>query len=186
MRTFLLSLPYFYLAYLVWRYVLEKSAYPDEIPSHLKWIHAFIICFVAFCAWSDLNRLLWLLRYPSQIIACLSSQSNLIGKPSVGVAVLIESLSVIPLLITCRQMAKRKKSALKWCFILWFLNSASGLYVFINRKGVSLGSLGLQITIIFFAWIFVMSLGFYLNRSVLRSLFETSVEQEAKKKVQNT
>jgi hypothetical protein len=163
-----LLIGYLIYAIQIWYLVLKKSAYPENIPTHLKWIHAFILLYVLCNAFhSFFAVLLWLVFHPSEIVACFALQLNQIGNPSLGIAGLTQALAGTFLLLVCGRMAKRQKSALKWYFILWPLMSISSTYIEIRKQGhFQTQSIVPMLTgMVFVIFVLFVTTVFYLQRS---------------------
>jgi len=170
---------YFLMGKMLWRLILKKSAYPEFIPPRVKWFHALILFFVLASVWNSFFMLSWLLHYPNQFFDCLNSQPNSLGKPFVGVAIILQIVTAFPLVFVCTKMAKRRKDMLKWYVLLWPIHFISEIiYASGHEQGhIRNGS-------IIFGGIFSIIIGlatvaFYFQRSS-KSLFENQNTDTAK------
>jgi hypothetical protein len=113
----------------------------------------------------------WLLHYPAEIINCLTSQPNLLGQSSVGIALLLQIIAAFPLVFVCTKIAARKGKMLKWFFLLWPILFMSENYVAIIREQGHIRKEAIVIgTILLTIFDFAM-MAFYLQRSS-KILFE--------------
>jgi hypothetical protein len=127
---------YAFMGRMLWKLILKKSAYPESVPTRVKWMHALILFYVLTSVWDASFQLFWLLHYPAEIINCLTSQPNLMGQPSVGAAVLLQITAAFPLFFICSKMARRETKMLKWFFLLWPILFMSETYVaIIHQQG---------------------------------------------------
>ena len=169
-QTAVILAVYLYIAISIWHLVLRKAAYPEYVPTHLKWIHALILFFVMSSAfYSFFAVFLWFVVHPSEIVACLTSQPNKIGDPFLGIAGLIRGLTGTVLLSVCTWMAKRRQSALKWYLLLWPLLFVSSCFMAFRRdEHIQTGPIIPTVaTMTFLAFILVGTMTFYSQRSTM-------------------
>jgi hypothetical protein len=167
-QSTVILLVYLYIAICIWHLVLRKTAYPEYIPTHLKWIHALFLFFVWSSAFYLFFRyFLWLVFHPSEVVACFTSQPNQIGDLSVGIAGIIQGLAGTFLMPICHRMAKRQGNVLKWYFLLWPLAFISSSYIFVHghSKIETHSIIPIVTTVIFQGCILIGTVGFYLQRS---------------------
>jgi len=158
-------------ARLVWRLVLKKDAYPQDIPLWIKVVHSVILFSVIMYCWSGIYLFVWLVLHFKQVVDCFDSKPNALGTPFMGLAMLGNGISSIFLLFICIMMAKRQGKVLGWFFLLWPIGFLCSIYTAANRElKVNPSSLVLMSAALI-SFLFLLSLLFYSIKITRSKLF---------------
>jgi hypothetical protein len=111
---------YILIAAFIWHNVLKPGAYPDFVPSYVRWIHGLVLFYVFKLSFNSfIFDFMWLIMHPHEFILCLRSAPNVIGTPAIGIAALVRGLAGAFLIRICLQMARRNRRACALYFIVW-------------------------------------------------------------------
>jgi hypothetical protein len=160
-------LVYLIIGNMLWQKVLKKSAYPNTIPNQLKWLHGIILFVIDTSAWiAFIGFLHW-------IFSCFHFGSTGIADPLILAAMLITGLSAMFLMKICNQMANRKKSILKWYFVMFPLYFISATFLQIAQSRIIITMQTLVVSVAFEIIIFSLAIIFYVKSSTTKALFDT-------------
>ncbi|MGH7975511.1 MAG: hypothetical protein ACREC8_02480, partial [Limisphaerales bacterium] len=124
-----------------------------------------------FCMYAII-LLLWLIRNRSELIASFYPSSGSTSSLIVSIICMTASSSGLILAFICEKMAKRQKAALKWFFVVWPINFFSEMFIGVSSVFEKYPTWLIGFLAVTFFGIFLASILFYLNDSIVNSLFE--------------
>jgi hypothetical protein len=172
MNLFVTLIILFIFGQAAWSSILKRGVYPLSVKWYLKWFHAFTLYFMLIYALCAFSELLWLINYRSELIDCFHSHSKVILGPVTGVTHIVSCASGLTLPFICDQMAKRRREVLRWFFVVWPINFLSVVYIIITSTSGKYPTWSIALLIVMLCGIFLASILFYLNASVINALFK--------------
>ena len=135
----------------------------------MKWLHVLVIFYLALNCLGSINDLFWLFRNKAELGSSLNS-SCMSCVVSIAAHVL-SCLSGLTFPFICGKLAKRKKEILPWFFVAFTVNFLSLIYMMISEGRGKHSMMSIELSIIVLSVLFLFCVGFYLNKSVRRSIF---------------
>jgi hypothetical protein len=162
-------LVYLIVGNMIWQKILKKSAYPDSVPTQLKWFHGIILFVIDTSAWiTCIGLFFWFFSY-------FRFDSFTTMTPLTMVAALIEGLAAMFLMKICSQMVNRK-NVLKWYFIIFPIYFASAALFQIAQSRTTTPMQKMIISIGCETIIFLLAIIFYLRSSTRKAIFDLKNE----------
>jgi hypothetical protein len=162
-------LVYLIIGNMIWQKILKKSAYPDSVPTQLKWFHGIILFVIDASAWiACIGLFFWLFSY-------FRFGSSTTMTPLIMVAALIEGLAAICLMKICSQMVNRK-NVLKWYFIIFPIYFTSAALLQIEQSRMTIPMQTIIISIACETIMFLLAIIFYLRSSTRKAIFDLKYE----------
>ena len=158
-----------YLCQAVWRSILKEGAYPQSIDRRLKVFHALALCYLGLYFGLAVLNVLRVLQDLPVFLGYFSSQSD--PDPTLGAIFVASCVSGLFLPKICDEMAKRKRKALKWFFVVWpicFLTTTFTIVPLILAAKTTFSFVEVLLMLI----MFFATIVFYARGSVRKVLFE--------------
>ncbi|MGH7991449.1 MAG: hypothetical protein ACREDS_14835 [Limisphaerales bacterium] len=113
-----------------------------------------------------------MITHRSELIAAFHPNSGATSSRITGIIFMMAFASGLTMVEIIEKMAKRQKVALKWYFVVWPINFLSVGFIIIASVFEKYPTWLIGFLAVTFFGIFLASILFYLNDSIVNSLFE--------------